>query len=59
MIPTTGTGTEPDDLYDEIDEEDALEIQGAKSLLNLEILELEKRHFDDEEGIDSDDEGII
>jgi hypothetical protein len=58
-IPTLGTVAAADNFYDEISQEEALEIEGAKSMLNQEILELEKRPFDDEEGIDSDHEGII
>ena len=57
-IPTTGTVAAPDDFYDKIGKEEALEIVGSKSMLNMEILELEKRPFDDEEGIDYDNEGV-
>ena len=42
------------DFHDEIEEEERLEILGAKRTLELEILELEKRPFDDEDGIDPD-----
>ncbi len=45
-----------DDFYDEIEEEERLEILGAKRTLELEILELEKRPFDDENGLDPNDD---
>jgi hypothetical protein len=53
-IQAIGTSTAPVDVYDETEAEDTSEVEDSEACLNREILALEMRDFDDEEGIDSD-----
>jgi hypothetical protein len=56
-IQAIGTSNAPVDVYDETGEaEDTSEVEDSEACLNREILALEMRDFDDEEGIDSDPE---
>jgi hypothetical protein len=53
-IQAIGTSNAPVDVYDETEAEDTSEVEDSEACLNREILALEMRDFDDEEGIDSD-----
>jgi hypothetical protein len=53
-IQAIGTSDAPVDVYDETEAEDTSEVEDSEACLNREILALEMRDFDDEEGIDSD-----
>jgi hypothetical protein len=55
-IRATGTIDTPVDVCDETEAQGASEEEDSGACLNREILALERRDFDDEEGIDSDPE---
>jgi hypothetical protein len=52
-IQAIGTSNAPVDVCDETEAEDTSEVEDSEACLNREILALEMRHFDGEEGIDS------
>ena len=53
-IGAIGTREAAVDVYDETEGQDTSDNEDSEASLNREILALEMRDFDDEEGIDSD-----
>jgi hypothetical protein len=53
-IGAIGTHEAAVDVYDETEGQDTSDNEDSEASLNREILALEMRDFDDEEGIDSD-----